>query len=112
MFHRPGGLTPADTKDEVAEKLFTARRVRHFRMKLHAKEAARRIGKRGDRRIAAMGKRLPAVWNRRHLIPVTHPHTHGLLSRKSMKQVGITINGKLRGSILTLIGLGDLATAG
>src|ERR1043166_6470546 len=39
MFHRPRGLTSANTKHEVAENLFAAWGVRHFRMKLHAKQA-------------------------------------------------------------------------
>src|SRR2546426_10873695 len=45
MFHRPSGLTAADTKNEIVQDLPSTRRVRDLGMKLHAEEAARRIGK-------------------------------------------------------------------
>ena len=112
MLHRPVGLATADTKNEIVEDLPPARRVRHFGMKLHAEEAPRRIGESSDGRIGAVGKTLPSLGKRRHLVAMAHPHPRQFVLGKTVKQIGVVVDDQVGGTILALIGAGDFASKG
>jgi hypothetical protein len=78
-------------------------------MKLHAKESTCRIGERRDRRIATMRDPAPTRWHSGHFIAVTHPYPHGIVFLESVKQIGITIDCEIGGTILAMISTGHLA---
>src|SRR4030095_5201413 len=85
VLHSPGRLTTADSKDKVIEDFLAPRRVRHFRMKLNTEEPPAGIGKGSDGGIAAVGKHLPTLGHRRHLVPMAHPHSHQICFGKAAK---------------------------
>src|SRR5262247_1186116 len=92
VLHSPGWLTTADAKDEVIENLLAPRRVRHLRMELDTEEPPAGIGEGSDGRVAAVGKRLPSLGHRRHLVAMAHPDSNQLMFGKSAKQVDVVID--------------------
>ena len=83
MLHGPVGRQPQMRKTKLSRISLTPRRVRHFRMKLNAEEPPAGIGEGSDGGIAAVGKHLPSLGHRRHLVPMTHPHPHQLVLGKT-----------------------------
>ena len=92
VLHGPGRLTTANAKDEVLENFLAPRRMRHFRMKLNTEKPPARISKGRNVGIAAVGKHLPSLGHRRHLIAMAHPDSDQLVFAKSAKQVGVVID--------------------
>src|SRR5215468_1454232 len=88
VLHSPGWLTTTDAKDKVIEYLLAAWGMRHLGMKLDAEQSPAGIDEGSDGRIAAVGKRLPSLGHRRHLIAMAHPDADQLILTKSVKQVG------------------------
>ncbi len=104
MLHRPVRPAAANAENKILQYLAAEHRVRHFGMKLHAEKAPRRIGKGGDRRIPAVRKHVPPRRGGHHFVAVAHPYFRGTSLRKPMKQIGVVVDGKIRGTVLAPVG--------